>query len=47
MPVRLTWLLVLVAACGDKRASDAQERFDRQVEESGGIYRDTDGARRR
>ena len=40
---QLALVLLLVAACGDKRARDAQERFDRQVEESAGIYRDTDG----
>jgi TPR repeat protein len=36
-------LLVMVTACGNKRAQEEQERLDRRIEESGGLYRDTDG----
>ena len=42
-PRQIALVLVLVGACGDKRARDAQDKFDRQIEESGGLYRDTDG----
>ncbi len=43
MSRHLALALLLVAACGNKRERDAQDKFDRQVEESGGIYRDIDG----
>jgi len=35
--------LVVLSACEDKRKRAAQETFDRSVEESAGLYRDTDG----
>jgi len=36
-------LLVLVTACEDKRKREQQEKLDRRIEESGGLYRDVDG----
>lgn len=39
------WLFVVIAlaGCEDKKAREAQEKFDRQIERAGGIERDKDG----
>jgi len=39
------WLLAVVAlaGCEDKKAREAQEKLDRQIERAGGIERDNDG----
>ena len=36
-------LLIAFAGCQDKKAREMQEKFDRQVEQAGGIERDKDG----
>src|SRR6185503_7742982 len=42
-PFALALAVIALAGCEDKKAREAQERFDRQIEQAGGIERDKAG----
>lgn len=42
-PKHLALVVVVLAGCGNTREREAQDKLDRQIEESAGLYRDTEG----